>query len=151
MKTQISVLVKAESMISKGNSNRFLGPFALLTKSKVIMVLDGKEHELVENKTPYVFDVEPGEHQIQFIDPKKANKDFARSVDKVFTGTVGAIVGAAGGSLAAADVLSDVGTLFDIGEIKGGAANILMREGDVLKLSCKGNSSGIPKVTVLKK
>ena len=58
MKTQISVLVKGETMMGKMTKNVvwFVG---LVTKSKVLMVLDGKDYELEESKDPYVFDFIP--------------------------------------------------------------------------------------------
>lgn len=152
MKTQISVLVKGETFMGKANSNRFLGPFALLTKSKMIMVLDGNEHELTESKEPYVFDVTPGQHQIQFTDPKKGNKEFAKSIDKAAAGALGFIIGAGSGNVAAGSVLAeDFASLVPGREIEGGFANIILNEGDILKLSCQGTSSGVPKVKVLKK
>lgn len=152
MKTQISVLVKGETLMGKLNSNRFLGPFALLTKSKVIMVLDGKKHELAKSKQPYIFDVEPGQHQIQFTDPKKGNKEFAKSIDKVTAGAIGFAIGAGSGNTVAGSVLAeDFASLVPGRKIEGGVANIILNEGDILKLSCQGNSSGVPNVKVLKK
>lgn len=145
MKTQISVLVKGETMMGKMTKNVvwFVG---LVTKSKVLMVLDGKEHELEESKDPYVFDVEPGQHQIQFVDPKKANKDFMKGVNKATAGVLGFVVG--GGSFTFAE---DFASLVPGSEIEGGAANIMLNEGDILKLSCQNTGIGIPKVKVLKK
>lgn len=145
MKTQISVLVKGETMMGKMTKNVvwFVG---LVTKSKVLLVLDGKEHELEESKDPYVFDVEPGQHQIQFVDPKKANKDFMKGVNKATAGVLGFAVG--GGSFTLAE---SAASLVPGSEIEGGAANIMLNEGDILKLSCQNTGSGVPKVKVLKK
>lgn len=150
MKTQLSVLVKSESMMGKANAHRFLGPFALLTKSTMVLIIDGETHELKENKKPYIFDLEPGKHVIQFLDPKKDRKEAARNLDKLVAGAMIGGIGALGGNAWLAFEGSDVDWMF--GKVtEDGAAEINLREGDILKLSCKGTGKGVPKVKVLKK
>lgn len=150
MKTQISVLVKAESMMGKSNAHRMLGPLALLTKSSVILVLDGEEHELKESKTPYVFDVTPGRHVLQFVDPMKDKKDRARALDNLFTSATVGIVGLLGGAGWLGFEAGDFSDLFT-GVTEDGAVEVNLGAGDIIKLACKGTGKGIPKVTVLKK
>ncbi len=151
MKTQISVLVKGESLMGKANGHRFLGPLALATKSTMIFVLDGEEHELKESKTPYVFDVAPGKHDINFIDPLKGRKDASRAFDKAVASAMAGIVGVLGGEpVLGFEMADDIGSMFG-GVTEDGGAEIHLNEGDIIKLSCKGNGKGVPTVKVLTK
>ena len=139
MKTQISILVKNESLYAKCKS--FLWFVNIFQKSKMIVMIDGKENILKASKTPYVFDVTPGYHSIQFKDKREGSK---RSFDKFTKGFTGFAIGLGGGASTAMDMAA---TFTSSGiNIQDNLVEIQLQDGDILKLSCKADRKGRVKV-----
>lgn len=154
MKTQIIVKVKGESIWSRYfGGSIWLGPFAVLGKRPIEMILDGKTQELEAVKEPYVFEIEPGVHTLKFHDPKQARKQ----KNKKFTGAVvgatyGFAIGAAGGGSALGGLAlgKEVGESFTGAVRDDGTLELTMGEGDVIGLKCRATSKGVIKVKPMK-
>lgn len=148
MKTQISILVKNESLLSRFMS--FLWFINIFKRMPVNVWIDDGEAAptvLKASKTPYLIDVEPGYHQILFTDPRAKNKQAFGAVTGAFVG--GAFGLAAGdglfGAAAGADAFAGGSTVRD------NVVECTLNEGDVLKLSAKPKRNGSVKVKILKK
>lgn len=145
MQTQVSILVKNESIVSRFFS--FLWFINIFKKMPVDVYIDSENNKqtLKARREPYVFDLEPGQHIIVFADPRAKSK-------AAFGAVTGALLGgtfnmAAGGSFfgGAADAYS-----FD-GTVRNGCIDFTLQEGDLLKLSAKPKRNGSVKVKKLKK
>ncbi len=151
MKTQLSVRVKKENFYSKMMGKFYLGPFSMFGKRPIIISIDGKEQKLLPSKKPYLLDVEPGSHRVDFIDPQRKAKHAGQTVNKAWDTVMGAAIGAAagGGSLGAfvgatgAAQISE--TSFNMIN-EGGSVQVNIKEGDILKLKCRAQRNGCVKV-----
>ncbi len=142
MKTQLQVLVKDESFLSKCQSTVWF--VSIFKKSKIYLELDGEAKELKASKEPYVFDLNPGTHYLLVSDPKAKSKRRKRAV-------TGAIVGATFGMMAGnVDTMvsfgSDMAGTFagNVGE--DGSVEFTVDEGDIIKISCKATLKGGVKI-----
>lgn len=147
MKTQISILVKNESLVSRFFS--FLWFINIFKKMSVNVWIDDDKvpaKVLKANKEPYLFDVEPGYHQILVTDPRAKSKQAMRAVTGAFVGgSFGLAAGdGLGGMAAGAD-------LFSGSTIRDGVVECELKEGDVLKISVKPKNNGNVKIKLLKK
>ncbi|MCD7818152.1 MAG: hypothetical protein LUH07_03770 [Lachnospiraceae bacterium] len=147
MKTQVSVLVKNESIVSRFFT--FLWFVNIFKKMPVDMHIDTEANvqRLKASSQPYLIDVEPGSHQILFTDPRAKTK-------ATFSAVTGAVVGAAfsagaggsvlGGAALGADAVSD-------NTVRNGVVSCHLNEGDVLELMVKPKRNGSVKVKIINK
>ena len=148
MQTQISILVKNESILSRFMS--FLWFINIFKRMPVnVWIDDGDVPPVVlkASKEPYIFNVDPGYHIIQVTDPRAGRK-------QAFRAFTGAFVGGAFG-LAAGDGL---GGMVAGAELGGGGSRINdscvecnLGPGDLLKISVKPKNNGSVKIKILKK
>lgn len=148
MKTQISVLVKNESLLSRFMSFLwFINIFKRMSVNVLIDSTEGTPQKLKASKTPYVFDVEPGYHYAVFTDPRAGSKQAFKAVTGAFVG--GAFGLAAGdglyGAASGAEAFAGGSTVRD------GVLECQLNEGDLLKVSVKPKHNGSVKVKILKK
>lgn len=146
MKTQVSILVKNDSLYSRAMT--FLWFINIFKKMSVNVQIDnGQVQALKANDEPYVFDLEPGAHTIVFTDPKAKSKARSRAMTGALLGM--AATGAAGGSmLAGAAMGAEAGAGNTIRE---GVAEFTLADGDIFKLSCQNTRKGGVKVKQIKK
>lgn len=130
MRTQISILVKDESIFSKAMTVWFINIFK---KSKVTVSIDGYKQTLKASKTPYVFDVAPGYHVIEMADPREKQKAFTAKMIGIFT--FGAFTLAGGGKVAMQSAQIGAQTM-RLSE-KSSVLECNLMEGDNMRLSCK--------------
>lgn len=146
MKTQISILVKNESLLSRFMS--FMWFINIFKKMPVNVWIDDDSKQptvLKANKEPYLFDVEPGYHAILVTDPRAKSK-------QAFKAVTGAIVGGSFG-LAAGDGLGGAAAgadMFSGSVVRDGVVECNLNEGDLLKISVKPKNNGSVKVKILK-
>ncbi len=151
MKTQLSVRVKKESFYSKMMGKFYLGPLSMFGKRPIIVSIDGKEQKLLPSKKPYLLDIEPGSHQVDFIDPQRKAKHAGQAVNKAWDAAMGAAVGAAVGGGAMGAYMGATGAA-QISETSfnmlndGGSVQVNIKEGDILKLKCRAQRNGSVKV-----
>lgn len=145
MKTQISVLVKNESVFSKAMTLLwFINNFK---KSRVNLILDGTTHTLKASKQMHTFDVAPGSHTLEFLDPKAGQKNFQRKMTGALVGgSLGLATGSGLGGLEGAAVGTKVGEA----AIQENIVNCTLAEGDHFKVSCKANRKGGIKIKQIK-
>lgn len=154
MNTQLQLLVKKESLMSRAvGGNSWLGPLAILGKRPLELILDGESQSLLPSSTPYVFDLTPGVHTMQIIDPKKKRKQKENKKTAVMVGAMfGLAAGAAGGGSGLLGALSGAdaakGMVGSVSE--DGTVELTLAEGDILKLSCRANKKGIVNVKPMK-
>jgi hypothetical protein len=148
MKTQISILVKNESLLSRFMSLLwFINIFKRMSVNVWIDDDSVAPQVLKARKEPYVFDVEPGYHAILVTDPRAKGK-------QAFNAITGALVGGSFG-LAAGDGFS--GAMMGADAFGGGSqvhdsgVECTLNEGDILKLSVKPKHNGSVKIKILKK
>ncbi len=141
-KAKIVVILEKESAWSKAGGPG--GTFNLLRADRVNMQIDDQGVEkLVRQKpdVPFEFEVKPGPHMIQFMDPgAKAKNRF----------TVSSIMGFAAG--AAAGSLGDAISGYASGmrsEVKEGVVTAFLNPEDVLTISVKCTSKGDVKVKIV--
>lgn len=146
MKTQVSILIKNESLFSRAMT--LLWFINIFKKMPVDVYIDSEDNKytLKPNKTPYLIDLEPGEHEILFADPKAKQKAMTKALTGALLGAT--MAGAGGGSmLGGAAVGYDAA--YD-GTVRNGAVRFKLNEGDTLKLCAKNKGNGSVKVKVLK-
>lgn len=148
MKTQISILVKNESLLSRFMSFLwFINIFKRMPVNLWIDDMNGNPNVLKAHRNPYIVDIEPGYHQLMFTDPRAKNKQAFRAVTGAFVG--GAFGLAAGdglfGAAAGAEAFAGGSTVRD------NIVECTLNEGDLLKLSVKPKRNGSVKVKILKK
>jgi hypothetical protein len=147
MKTQISILVKNESLVSRFFS--FLWFINIFKKMSVNVWIDDDSvpaKVLKANKEPYLFDEEPGYHAILVTDPRAKSKQAMRAVTGAFVGgSFGLAAGDGLGGLAAG------ADLFSGSTVRDGVVECDLKEGDVLKISVKPKNNGSVKIKLLKK
>lgn len=149
MKTQLSVRVKKESLFSKSFGRPYLGPLAFFKKTSIIISIDGVQQELTQQKEPYLIDVTPGIHTLEFIDPQLKWKEFEVKSGKVIYGILGFIlgVGMGGGTvggMALSDSFAQTTEYFFAGE--NGLLQVNIQEGDTIRLKCKAKMNGTVRV-----
>lgn len=142
MSAVIKIIVKNESIFVKASS--LIGTIRIFQKSKMKFVLDGETHVLKAQNEAYTFEVTPGQHEIDFIDPraksKRRGKKFGSAVlgGAMGLGVTGSGWGALGGALEGISLS---------GSKKGGTAQIItLNDGDEIWLSCKADGKGVVKV-----
>ena len=142
MKTQLSILVKKETLMSHMQS--FLWFITIFKKTAVEISIDGGPSQLlVASKKPYLFDVAPGLHEVTFVDPRAGGKQAYGKFTNFFLGFIFAV--STDGAIGVSD--------FDNGgtTVRDGYLQCTLNEGDLLKVSARGDRKGGVKVKVLKK
>lgn len=144
MKTQLSILVKNESLLSRFFS--FWWFINIFKKMSVVVTVDGDEANamtLKAQKEPYLIDLTPGYHEILITDPRASGK---QAFKKFTQGTVGLIFGiATDGAIGVSDLVDSGSTVRD------GVVQCNLGEGDLLRISAKPKNNGSVKVKILKK
>lgn len=148
MKTQISIQVKNENIISRMQSSTLL---SLFKKRTVKVYVDGATEalELKARKEPYVLDMEPGQHLLLF--EAKARKNYGAMM---MAGAFGAGLGLGGGGMyeaasfakGAMDIVSAVD---GSNRVKDNQLQCTLREGDILKVCIQPKRNGVVKVKLL--
>lgn len=144
MKTQISILVKNESLLSRFYS--FLWFINIFKKMSVAVCIDGDEANvqvLKARKEPYLIDVTPGYHELVISDPRAGNKQAFKAFTGLVVGGISAI--ATDGALGVSDFTDSGSTVRD------GFVQCNLVEGDLLRISAKPKHNGSVKVKILKK
>lgn len=149
MKTQISITVKGDWLMKYTN----LPIWILSPKPYIGLYIDkgpdegGELIKLKLSKTPYVIDLEPGEHQFFFVDSNVKNK-------KLISGSVKLAAGIAFGAFTGR--MSDVALGTSIAlesmnhkEIRDNYVHIILQEGDLFKISVKPGKKGSVKIQEL--
>lgn len=146
MNTQLSIKVKNENCISRVYS--WFGLLGLFIPSKVKMYVDGGSYiKLKARKDPYLFDIEPGSHHIDFEAKSKAG------YDKFIGGFIFGSMGLAGGGRTGM-AMGQEGAGFAAGlmghcRVQESALDCDLQEGDILKISIKPKRNGSVKVKLL--
>lgn len=143
MKTQLSILVKNESLFSRFYS--FLWFINIFKKMSVVVCIDGDQANaktLKASKEPYLIDVTPGQHQILITDPRAGNKQAFKAFSGAVVGSIFSI--ATDGVIDSSDFASEGSTIRD------GVVQCVLNEGDVLRISAKPKHNGSVKVKILK-
>lgn len=146
MKTQISILVKNESIFSRFMS--FLWFINIFKKMPVNVWIDDDTTApkvLKANSEPYVFDVTPGYHAVLVTDPRAGSKKAFNAVTGAF---VGGAMGMAGGSTLAG--MAAGAEAFSGSTVRDGVVECTLTEGDVLKISVQPKNNGSVKIKILK-
>ena len=146
MKTQISILVKNESLLSRFMS--FLWFINIFKKMSVNVWIDddsGKPHVLTAREKPYVVNVAPGHHDLLFTDPRAKSKQAFKMATGAFAGFAFGLGAGAGmaGAAAGAD-------LFSGAQIRDGVVSCNLNEGDRLNIMVKPKHNGSIKIKILK-
>lgn len=146
MKTQVSILVKNESIVSRFFS--FLWFINIFKKMSVEVYIDSMEHKFVfkARKNPYRINVAPGSHEMMFVDPRAGSK-------AAFKGITGAIFGAAMSGAGGGSMIGGAAMGYDDWSgtsVKDNIVSFTLNEGDILKLSVKPKHNGSVKVKLLK-
>lgn len=146
MKTQVSILVKNESLTSRFFS--FLWFINIFKKMSVEVYLDTMDNKRVlkASKEPYLIDVEPGEHELLFADPRAGSKAAFKGVTGAIFGA--SIAGASGGSMIGGAAMGYDDASGD--SVKDNIVSCMLKEGDVLRISAKPKHNGSVKVKILK-
>ena len=146
MKTQVSILVKNESLFSRAMT--LLWFINIFKKMPVDVYIDSEDNKqtLKPSKEPYLIDLEPGQHEILFADPKAKQK----AVSQALTGAIlGASMAGAGGGSMLGGAAMGYDSAYD-GTVRNGVVRFTLNEGDTLKLRVKNKRNGSVKVKVLK-
>lgn len=149
MKTQISILVKNESLISRFFS--LLWFINIFKKMSVNVWIDDDSvapKVLKASSEPYLFDVEPGHHAILVTDPRAKGKQAMRAVTGAFVGGSFGLAGGGSSALAGAAAGAD---LFNGSTVRDSVVECNLNEGDLLKISVKPKNNGSVKIKILKK
>lgn len=147
MNTQLSLLVKPESVASKyarGSNLLAGGGFAMFKNPGVMMILDGGQQILKPNKKPYIFNIAPGQHTLRLIDPESNTKKMGK---KMTAGLLSATFGLANGSLAQAFVFGNASAASSFNTVyEDGTMDFTIGEGDILKLNCQATVKGVVRI-----
>lgn len=146
MQTQVSILVKNESLFSRFFS--ILWFINIFKKMSVEAYLDSENNKMVlkARNEPYLIDVTPGQHQLLFSDPRAGSK-------AVFKGLTGAFLGAAFAGAAGGSMIGGASIGYEDasgGTVKDNVVSFTLVDGDLLKLSVKPKHNGSVKVKILK-
>ena len=144
MKTQISILVKKETLMSRMQS--FFWFITIFQKTGVQVCVDGDTANtmlLPARKEPYLIDVTPGHHEVTFVDPRAGGKQAYGKFTNLFLGFIFSV--STDGAINASD--------FDNGgsTVRDGYLECNLVEGDVLRVSARGTRKGGVKIKILKK
>lgn len=138
MQTQVSILVKNESIFSRLMTTAwFINIFKKM--SVMVKIDDGEVQKLKASKEPYVFDLTPGTHKILFKDPKEKAKKRSRFITGLFLGAAGGVSGAL-----------SLGDAFAGNTVRDGCVEFTLSEGDVLEIWCKNTAAGGVKLNKVK-
>ena len=152
MKTQLSVIVKKESLYSRMIGKWTWGPLSFFGSRPMELYLDGKVYSMNPSGKAYEYDLAPGTHMIRFHDPKQDQKRAFSRFNASFQGAVWgfAAAGATGGSTLLGAILGEkVGSSMRGAVHEDGTLEVTMQDGDVLKLECRSNSKGVVKVKAI--
>lgn len=142
MKTQLSILVKKESLFSTMFAWHPIWDRSPRSYIKVWIDSEtAKPLELVPRKEPYLIDLEPGVHQLVIKDGKKKI-----GMDKIFKVSMVMATSALFSSL---DAGADVALGMSGKKIEDGYAAFELGEGDTFKISCKATNTGVVKVKAI--
>lgn len=146
MKTQLSVLVKNESIVSRFFSLMWI--INIFKKMPVDMYIDSETNvqRLKSSSTPYLIDMEPGQHEILFKDPRAGGKALFNAA---VGATLGAAVGAAGGGSFLGGAAIGGSAAMD-NTVRNGVLSCTLNDGDVLCISAQPKRNGSVKVKILK-
>lgn len=146
MKTQVSILIKNESLFSRAWTLWWF--INIFKKMPMDVYIDSENNKqtLIASDEPYLIDLEPGEHEILFVDPKAKQKKFNSAL-------VGATFGFAAAGVTGGSVLAGTSMGYNAaydGTVRNGAVRFTLNEGDTLKLQAQAKHNGSVKVKVLK-
>ncbi len=148
MKTHISILVKNEALLSRFMS--FLWFINIFKKMRVNVWIDDETIPpavLKANKKPYVFEVDPGFHEIKVTDPRAGSKQAFKAVTGAFVGgAFGLAAGDGLGGMVSGAELASGGSM-----VRDSIVSCNLNQGDMLKISVKPKSNGSVKIKILKK
>lgn len=147
MKTQVSILVKNESLLSRAMTLMWF--INIFKKMSVEVYIDSMENKqlLQARNEPYLIDLQPGQHEIMFADPKSHSKAVTRGLTGAILGA--GLTGGLGGSLIGGAVMGYESASNT--SIKDNVVSFALNEGDVLKLSVQAKSNGSVKIKILDK
>lgn len=146
MKTQVSILVKNESLVSRFFSIMWF--VNMFKKMSVVAYIDSENampQTLMASNEPYVFDLGPGSHAILFADPGAAGKKAFKAMTGAFIGATAA--GAGGGSMLGGAAMGYNSTYDNT--VRNGVAQFNLNEGDLLKILVQPKHNGSVKVKFL--
>ena len=145
MRTQVSILVKNESLFTRFFS--FLWFVNIFKKMPIEIYIDSMEEKMVlkASNEPYLIDIEPGKHEILFVDPRAGSK----AVMKGLTGAILGVgfMGGAGGSFIGGAVMGYESASNTT--VKNNVASFEIKEGDLMKFSAKPKHNGSVKIKLL--
>ena len=151
MKTQVSIFVEGGSLTDKivDFGNRGIRSFFSPAEPPAVEIrIDDKAAIKLEARTePYLIDVEPGQHRIQFTDSAKAGKGMLKEVFRLSLAICSGILSLVWGGSAGG--FSDVMAVTGGKKVEDNVASLVLKEGDLVKLSCKPTSGGKVKVKIL--
>ena len=137
MKTQVHLYVKNETFYTRffGGGLWFINIFR---KLPLEITVNGEAKKLKPQTEPYVYDLEPGRHEILGRDPRQMTK----KADKAITGALlgAGAMAAGGGSVLAGAVLGADATQNNV--FREGACSLVLKEGDIVKISCQATRKG---------
>ena len=147
MKTQVSILVKNESLFSRAMTLMWF--VNIFKKMSVDVYIDSMENKMTlkAQNEPYLIDVEPGQHEIMFMDPKAGSKAVSRGITGAFLGA--GIMGGAGGSLLGGAMMGYESASNT--SVKDNVISFALNEGDLMEISVQCKSNGSVKLKVLNK
>ena len=149
MKTQVSVYVKNESIISRFFSLTWF--IDIFRGSSISAYIDGDESRPVKmkaSKKPYSLELAPGVHEIYFADNQAKSKNAFNAITGVMLG--GALGLGAGGTLMGGTVGAVLGAHASDGPvIDNGAIRFQLQEGENLGIAVKPKRNGAVKIHVL--
>lgn len=148
MKTQVSIYVKNESLLSKFFSLTWF--INIFRKSSVNAYIDDDEARPVKMKAssnPYIFELEPSAHVIYFRD----NAAMGKRAFNAFTGAaIGGALGLGTGSLLAGTVGTIVGSDAMKGpRIENNVVQFYLNEGEDLRIRIKPKHNGTFSIKVI--
>lgn len=153
MKTQVSILVKNEPLLSRA-SGSFFAAFNTFKKMPVFAVIDDPNAEplvLKARKEPYDIELAPGSHVIQFIDPRAEKK--AKTMQfwkKAYAGAFLAGASAAGGGSLIDGALFGAATTANKTTVRENYFECTLNQGDEVRISVQIKSNSKVKIKVLK-
>lgn len=149
MKTQVSLLVKGDFLMWYSSL-----PIWFLSKKPYIgMYVDktpdqgGELVKLKLSKKPYIFEMEPGEHEFWFVDSNAGKKKLIAGAAKV---GIGLALDAFGGfnSMVGTSAALDIAASQKV--IQDNYMHLILNEGDEFNVSLKTDRKGVVKIQELK-
>lgn len=146
MSSQVVITVKKESLTSSLSLD-----FGGKDKPYILAYFDGSKQpmNLVVRSEPYVFDIEPGTHEIRFENGNPKIDIIGGSIKAATKVALGGIMMGAGGSF-----FSGVDTATSLfggkSEVKDCCVSFSIKDGEVFKLSCQKKGAKNIKVKIIK-